>query len=1386
MMNLNLLCALHEIDPLPVTERGLQECIPLVNVSHYPLVNQCMGSYYGALYAKFHQTLKDDSSKNSIATWLTVAYQNMNSAKAARLTQIFPAFHPHLSDTDYCDLLSKVMSGLLEGHAAQGLILLKNAFEKFESLQPHHFILFCKLVFPYLNAQFKELFHAHLDTLGAILLRLCHPKMDEVQSTTKREMVLLHLIDILLDHSEPQCRHIGIAIIEKLTLGHPFAKLIGIHLHYLKEKTFPAPTGDSIPIVCTDKIKEIENWLVRRNPQRAVKEARQLIATHHSSTTGEAIEGVLFLLWEHLKSKIDTDVFSFKYSLELVHNEIVIKQYFYFCLEAHLKLMELMETLFEKLQFSTNQDFLIAALKYFYSDVPKRLLVSYTQTIVKIFSRSWAPQAEPLSAECRNLIRKHYLKVLTALSEDENTRTFFLTQLYNAGMGDVFSGETDVFETVERALRQPDTSRSDQLTQLKIAKKIYSETHPKISCGTLLLLGKKCLDFNLLPNALEWIEIATSQPFEFPPQQDFVDILNILNKIETLHLMSSLLTHYLRLGGDFKNISHLLAGEFIRQFPLDTIAIIENVDQHPQCVSILQATIKEFEPSSNTEEAFWTRAIQLMVRLGITDDNTWLKVCTQLGLLKTPRVIRKALLAFKEAVSLDLIPSGPFRVECWTALTQEEIPENDSIVQLLLQSIDFLKSIYNIHEHSTVNLRFYTLLKQLYQQFKCRDDVGRAQQLHNAHLSICQSHSDLLTEANIWGLEHTLMLSISGGVTPEMFAMIGSRVEERLKTTIRVSSGNIEMVKTMLCIFNLCFKNPEDQHLLNEFIDAIVPLYGSEVWVLNTLICSLSTPPPSSAKHRERAIDDVLVKFKDAYTVAFVKFPSVYKDIFRDIYSQEGTEYVDCYYNYRWTYDFFLRDHIREITGDSWKELFHQFLELLFHFPITLVNEPQCNTDDVLDHFEGVFDVLFPISSQLPNETIVFLWKKAINSLAEVCSSIELKAAFDYAKFFEILCMNPYPTQDGNSGFYSNVEVLLHVLRNECKQLTPLKILDVVAIVLHQCLTHETQHGFRGIHTLASIVETAIYGVNPILVPEMTELPRSLHSLFNQFDSCASKNPAHPFFQDPRYNFLRGVNSPFEYGMRLAREDSAVHLRIVLQLFNCNMQILESMRVNDSAKLISTFLTILRDGNSISADDITFIRFFDSTIGRFLEMFQRLLGDDYSGESIEITQKYISVRYKFLKQDLESSRRIGTDMCITNCIAYIDNLQRPFLLNVYRHDAMIYWRACIEASACLTRAIEGRQYNHVLFIKFILSLFNPPAKPFFRVFKSGNYDFLAHQLTFLEKSIIELTKQGPEVITKALQDITQSFEHTHHDHSFYQAVIKRLKYPESSSRWFLP
>ena len=248
-MNVYILCALHELEPLPVTENALLEHVPLIQTScHAPLM-RTLGGYHAQWCQHY---LAAPATNCSVEQWIKVLLYKLKAVKVSKLVLLFPRYQKHLTDTEFTTLLLKTTQALLESHAEQALLLFYHSFCKIEKLEIQHFTLFCKVIFPYINSQYQPIFKAHLAKLGEMLLRILRECLQSVNSTTARERVLLHIIDALLDHDDPVLKSLGGEIVKELGKDHPLAGLIGIHLHYLNEKAFPVIKAETIPTECLD------------------------------------------------------------------------------------------------------------------------------------------------------------------------------------------------------------------------------------------------------------------------------------------------------------------------------------------------------------------------------------------------------------------------------------------------------------------------------------------------------------------------------------------------------------------------------------------------------------------------------------------------------------------------------------------------------------------------------------------------------------------------------------------------------------------------------------------------------------------------------------------------------------------------------------------------------------------------------------------------------------------------------------------------------------------------------------------------------------------------------------------------------------------------------
>ncbi len=1108
------------------------------------------------------------------------------------------------------------------------------------------------------------------------------------------------------------------------------------------------------------------------------------------------IEQVLFELWDCLKGKVHTDMFSFVYALELIHNETVIQHYLYFCLEAHLKLIELMECSCEKYRTTTNHDFLVASLKFFYKEIPKRLLESYTRTIVQIFNLSWSPGDHPLTVECRELIQTHHLKMLSALREDEETRARLTTQLYNAGLANLLRGEQDVFKTVERVLTLPEAPPPTQLTQLKIAKKMYSETHPTLSNDLLLLFSKRCLMFHLYQDGVEWLDIVLQHkhPFHQNHKDEIVAILTLLKEEKTSHFLLPRLFQCIELFDDLNPLAHFLSDNFIRNHPDKILTILEMEKasslERDTIFLILKCLGNELVISSMAEDAVWIRFFKLIVHFKIQLNDSWLGLCYRLRTVKSKRSIAQCVQLFRSAVTDNLIEEGSKRANCFNNLTHEWCRTSESFAITCLQSIPFLQTVYWIPEQKIIDPMVFKYLTIVLNQFVDKSLPFKG----NALLEIYQTVYGLprcsVGNIYLWYFDLTFLRAVKEHLTLEIFDCIKDRLMERLNDLQTINSDDKYIHNAIAQFFLLQLQDLQHAEHLHASFDLFVHQFGDQFWFVVSMLQAMLyvNPNPviafgndSRTIYLQNQIENVLKRYLANTPELNVEHQTIFCINLNSLIGKRGKTH------FRWIYRLLLMEETKQVVGADWKPLLETLAKTAStHTVIAADSEPNEDLFIPIEHTREYLDVFFPIDSSFDIDIQKTIWTNTVlthTHQALLCELNKKSESNPYAFFTEI-CEYTYSSGVAGKCFYTNVRAFINTMLNILKSQKYASKLKLLCRFFHFLLVNESLQCFKGMREFANIVDDYIFGARSQMQYEASGLDPQLLKLFKSFDMFARANTDHPFFQDPKYFYLRGNKRPYHFAKRLIVGGRHTNIKILLHMIENANYYFENILIGQVVEIIASFLDMVINTNAITHKDQEMTLRFEVVLSKFMIKLLHSSESVHFAFAIALSSQICELRFTQFNQLLNDTVVLDADATLHATRKFITSMQTSVFITLFNVNPEKYWFYTRQAVDLLLDRVIEKKIPTLMLIEMGVIALHPeitadmsPSNKFY-----PEYSYIFQNL--IHKRVGSLLAQGSTIIQKSL-DIIQKFsqETEFKNSALLTSIINTFQNPDKPNNW---
>jgi hypothetical protein len=1143
-VNFYLLAAMHAVDHLQITENALLEFLPIIKPPQ-SLVDVCLGSHYGAIYAQFSQSQHADP----VFLWIGIFFHKINYSNACKATELIPRFQRYLTGKQYQEVMERMIKAMFDIFPEQRLFLVVNSLKRFDKLEQFHFTLFCKTVFPYLNPQYRELIYTHLQVLGETLLRLCGAKIEGVSSTTAREMVLHYLTEALLNNVDQKaCRQIGEKIVSLFLFDHPLTHLIGIHLNGLKKKAFPNGITPAIPVSLTLRIKGIRSLIDRRNMESAIPETIRMVNEEAQPSMIGVIEEELVYIWSLLKGKVEqSQIPAFSQTLQLVHHEKVIEKFYYFCLDVHLTLMDKINEIHSKLKRGTLEAFLVVSLKYFFSNVPKRLSESYTKTVFLLFSCAWSP-TEPFSKECSDLLKRYYPVIASQLKNDPEAQSSFLTQMYNCGL----SGATlqgNMIEIVEKALQDPLTLPSDQCTHLKIAKKIYSTNHPDLQVDTLLLFGLRCLQLNQLDVALEWIQEA----FHTLKNQSTPDLLVAI--FEYLHQSWSYptLAQLFLQHGNMSRITHLLTDDFLIHNIDSTLKLFEALESSDQNRQLYSGAVERFilllEGRTNLTDAHWLSCQALATSFRLKNFTVWDLCTSRLKATVSPDVKTKAAKSYLEAIQHDCIPQGIFRIGLWMVYFRSGILPSSKFVQSLLGQKHILHTIFYNPEKEMLDSELFEFLAIAFKILVDGRSTIAPRLIADIYHDVNDRPRQPMPTTTLWALRVLFMTLMQPKVSHSLYVELHRYVDTWLKDLSAQERNQIQVINMMTQFLRIRVKKNDTSGMFGRISLDLLNTYGSEMW----LTCALCYAAAISLfDHFE-----VIKTTTGMYLQQHPEIPKSDQEEFQIAFMRMVVgvllrkEFVPI--------SLFYNVSISQILGDSRNSHIQTCADTAFRI-VKKEELPQGTTlfDEQMRVINLGFEIFYPFKQPYDEKVQRSIFISAIEAILHAFSIAPGNRVGDIVYYIHIMCKEQYFPSVAGTKYYDNLLRILSVLELKTTKEQSSLIYHIHYDVFAGMLVLEEKNGFQGIEDLARLIDGYCFESNPAqgrhtIEYNMREYDATVVELFKLINDLALKHPEVEFFRSHRCECMRGKHYSYEYLRRMAQSSSMRNLVMVVRFLEGNM-----------------------------------------------------------------------------------------------------------------------------------------------------------------------------------------------------------------------------------------
>ncbi len=1290
-LNFYLLAVLHAMEPLPVTENALLLMIPLIHeqglldqASLSNLIGVCLGSHFENLFRQYVEEKSNVPNTNCVYLWIKVVFRQLNSAKASKLAVLLPRFQQYLPNILYDTALQKSTQAMINDYPEQCLLLLENAMDKVKVLESFHFTLFCKTVFPFLNPNFFDLLTKLIEKLGSILLRLCEAKIEGITSTTAREMVLYRLIDTLLNLSfEGNPSDLGQRIVFQLTDEHPYTHLIGIYMHQLRKKAFPNGIQPSLTSAFVARIEEIRNLIARKNIEMAVTQILKLVTEEGNASSRQALEEELVHISKLLEARAITgNIPAIITLLELVHNDNVIDKFFYFSLEGHMLIMDIMSTCYMKFRPQTNKDILQKALKHFFGKIPKRIIVDYIKTIVSILSRAWIP-TEPLARETVALLKLHYPTLITQLGGHAEVQSTLTSLIYNCGAIEELTTNENMIEIAERSLRDPAATRADQCTYLKIIQKCFLTQHPRLSLEQYLFFAEKCFSFNQISTGQEWLKhVFDSLEKDKISISDnltnhFQHIFRILHENGSFQVLMSSVYQYQKLKGNMNAAISVFSDEAIMSAPEFVLQILELLP--PNSVEIglysnvlgryIWCTARITKSVVTTIDDFWLRCLRLLANFPPVDPHCWTICCATLGSSMSAKVKVRALRCVLDGIDKNIIPEGPIRAELWYVLICNEPDLNKKTVLELIERPNLFHTLFFDSSTGLVSPKVYICFMIMLQPF-CRDpEMIHAELIFRTYERILEYPTTIETADLISKLNQTVYSALGTQIPHTLYVKLFTHVSVLLSLTTPKEREDETGTALTLKFFGMSSQNSHDIAEQKRMLLSLVDLYGSELWLAKTLCRSLTYLNPEVVKVVKGVIVAALNKFLEHHSALTPEQEAEFKDAFATIVIRgrfsSSADILELIYS----------EPIRTILRKNHEDMVIRFIHIVF----SVVKSSEIPKDESLYEtqriiLEDAMATFFPLQDCFTTEVQMAIWKCAIDLIFQIFLRAPSSKKMEQYEIVEHLCNQNNTPGHQPSDFYENLDLVFDRVDILFSKYPKQNRFGFQAGILHQRLSYEEANHFVGIANLIKLIDKFCFEKNPTTKEEKNWYRAECMKMITRFDNLALSYPDVLNFHLRETSCLRGMrHGGYDYIERLVRSRSIWSLSRAAHQISTNIGCGTLMQ---KTNLIAALLINLDMGPYFITKNINSLTKCCQIAFSFISMLLETNDTEYELQFPHLLESYINVYIKKSNIASPSYDYPAIHPVYKNITEFAKMLFLTVLKGSFSHFTFKYWKIC--------------------------------------------------------------------------------------------------------------
>ncbi len=885
-INFYLLLVLHLLEPIPATENAILEMIPNIEMekeSLQILLTHCLGDGYSKAYQRYNDLRAEDPDQYPIKAWLSVLFQKMNSAKAAKMAQVLPRFQKQLPDSDYRELLKSHLLSLRENYPQQAVSLLISAMEGFKPLNLYCYELYFKVLFPFLNPFYHNIIANRIVELGLILERLCQDNIQWATHTIKREYVFLHIVSSLLALED---NTLGKRIVAAIHDGHPFQLIFQKHLPILRQMAFPVQvtaSNEILPLEFQRMTDAVTQTLKGRDLQRTKKPLLAIFDALFDKSLTPHLEKLLNEVWEKGKIALQSGVAGtisvlFEISSSPKIHDIFPKK----CLEMHMEIIACISKLPKPLFVSTNRDFLLISLQMFYSRVPLDRKFEYCQGLVHLTHQIWSP-SEPIGLTLLNHLSIYALDIIRTLAQSPVVGVTFLIQshIYDVPLHWEKMKIADLSPLIEFALSDEKFTSQQKAGIIKIADNYSKTTSQLFPENIVYRICQYAISFLSADKALEWYsrlaEVSTDSKL-------FVEIIPLLlmklHAIKKFTPISQILTHYREHDGVPENIDFLWTDLFITsqanallrlmmQFHEDTLFHVSIEEDRRRLHILCQAL--DLSSSSIMEVK---TALLLLVQARIMDHHVWIRVLHEISRKDVAPLKQLAFdILLQELRELHLLDgTETARFECWKVM----------MTQLTFYDLSEETALKLIEIPQQLNLTFQSMGSEAYRSLApslIETLYAKLQRIMNSDICdrLCAFHGvfckTMLLE-KFFEVDIALLKCVNKWINDYNYCSIYDNVIYRLQNYPALQESNTAIL-LLHKLSTLTVNSAPCNNLHTQFIQTVCGTFNNTPWIIRFL-CALFTNPIS--EHHQLA----KVHIDDFFSQIALTRQSTYLNYFED------------------------------------------------------------------------------------------------------------------------------------------------------------------------------------------------------------------------------------------------------------------------------------------------------------------------------------------------------------------------------------------------------------------------------------------------------------------------------------------------------------------------